>query len=309
MKNLLIVLMSFFASLAGATEMIKIFSPYTSAHPGHAAIYQMIDRINQSQNQFRLVMELKPGAAGILALKQVDAAPNTSVGLIHASFVQNSLDGVINKNEYVPISSLGDACWFVVAKQGDEKQGLSSLTSVKEDLMFGGVGVGSASHLVSIEIAKLLQRSVQFVPFSSTVDAGVLLVGNHGINMALVPMREYQNLAAKNPSLKRLAIHCQRRHPDAPWVSTTREQKLVAPYVLNTFVVHRNMPDDLRRDLARLFDQAITEVGADKILEISSFFPPVFAKQSVADYHNERIDLLTNSLRQHSAEIQRFKKN
>lgn len=310
MKKLIGILMSLAASWASAntTEIINISSPYTASHRGHVAIHKMLERANQSQTQYRFILNLKPGGAGVVALRSVDSAPETTIGLIHASFVQNSIDGLIDETNYVPISSLGDACWFIVSKFGDEKTGFKSLSNHTGNLMFGGVGVGSASHLTSIEIGSTINKSIQWVPFQSAADANILMVGNHDLNLSIMSASEFDSLYEKNKNLKRLGMHCNRRHPSAAWVLTTKEQGIKSPYVFNTFVVSKNMPLAKQRQLAGILDQSIIDVGADYILESSSFHPPVFDKIPVAKFHSERVLLIKDSLKKHQLEIDRFKK-
>jgi tripartite-type tricarboxylate transporter receptor subunit TctC len=306
MKLLIAVYLFFISVSVFAAEIITVVSPYTARHQGHAAIYKILEKANANQNKYRFILDLKPGAAGVTALRNLDNSHTDTIGIIHASFVQNSLSGLINEENYIPISSLGDACWFIVSKVGNEQQGLKSLIDVKENLIFGGVGVGSASHLTVIEISQLINRPIQFVPFQSAADAGVLLLGNHEINMAIMPMNEFTALNSKNNNLKRLAIHCNRRHPEAKWVSTTREQGVLSPYVINTFVVHKNMPSEKQKELSTILDQSIVQVGADTILDISAFHPPVFDNIPVTKYHNHRITILKNSIKKHQVEIEKF---
>ncbi len=309
MKFLFGLVLAALTTVTSASEVVSIVSPYTPKHQGHAAIYKILEKANSAQSKYKFILELKPGGAGVTALRHVDSSTASSIGLIHASFVQNAIDGAINEENYVPISSIGDACWFIVSKVGDERRGLQSLAEVKENLIFGGVGVGSASHLTAIEISQVIKKPIQFIPFQAAADAGVLLVGNHELNMAIMPMAEFVALHSKNNNLKRLAIHCNRRHPEANWVATTKEQGVQSPYVLNTFVVHKTMPAEKQKELAALLDQAITEVGADTILNISAFHPPLFDKIDVARYHASRVSLLKNALTKHRLEIEKFKKD
>lgn len=309
MKFLFGLVLALATMLTSAAEVVTLISPYTPRHQGHAAIYKILEKANTLQNKYRFILELKPGGAGVTALRQVDSMPSTSIGLIHAAFVQNSMDGLINEENYIPISALGDACWFIVSKVGDERTGINSLLGVNENLVFGGVGVGSASHMTAIEISQKINKPIQFIPFQSAADAGLLLVGNHEINMGIMPMNEFISLHSKNNNLKRLAIHCNRRHPEANWVATTREQGISSPYVLNTFVVHKNMPLEKQKELSTILDQSIMDVGADNILNISSFHPPVFDKMPIARYHSNRVSVIKNAITKHQAEIEKFKKD
>jgi tripartite-type tricarboxylate transporter receptor subunit TctC len=309
MKFFIGILLVVFAAYASAAEIISIVSPYTASHKGHTAIYKILEKANTLQQRYNFILELKPGGAGVLALKSMDRATATSIGLVHPSFVQNSIDGLIQEENYVPISSLGDACWFIVAKSGDEQEGLKSLANTNDRLVFGGVGVGSASHLTALGLGTAITKEVQFVPFQSAADAGILLVGNNEVNLNMMPMHEFEVLYTKNSSLKRLAIHCPRRHLDAKWVATTREQGIVSPYIFNTFVVNKKMPPDKQKDLGAILDQAMISVGSATILDISGFYPPVFDKVPVGKYHSERVMLLKEALARHQADINKFKKS
>ena len=267
-----------------------------------------MEKANAAQTQYNFILELKPGGAGVLALVSMDRSPNTSIGLIHASFVQNSIDGLIREENYVPISSLGDACWFIVAKSGDEHQGLKSLANTNDRLVFGGVGIGSASHLTALALGTTLKKEIQFVPFQSAADAGILLVGNNEVNLNMMPAPEFESLYSKNNNLKRLAMHCPRRHSAAKWVATTQEQGIISPYIFNTFVVNKEMPATKQKELATILDQAIVRVGNTTILDTSGFHPPVFDNVPVSKYHTERVQLLKDSVSRYQSEISKFRK-
>lgn len=308
MKFFIGILIGIFTTCVGAQETIRVVSPYTASHKGHAAIYKILEKANSSQHRYNFILELKPGGAGVIALRSVDRAPTSSIGLIHALFVQNSIDGLIQEENYVPISSLGDACWFIVAKSGDEQQGIKSLINTNERLVFGGVGIGSASHLIALGLSAAIKKEVEFVPFQSAADAGILLVGNNEVNLNLMPMNEFETLYTKNNSLKRLAIHCPRRHHDAKWVATTQEQGIIGPYVFNTFVTNKEMPVSKQKELGTILDQAIAGIGNKTILDISGFHPPMFDKVPVSKYHSERVQIIKDALLRYQSEISKSKK-
>lgn len=121
-------------------------------------------------------------------------------------------------------------------------------------------------------------------------------------------MHEFEALVTKNSSLKRLAIHCPRRHLDAKWVATTREQGIVSPYIFNTFVVNKEMLLAKQKELGAILDQAMISVGTATILDISGFYPPVFDKVPVGKYHSERVLLLKDTIGRYQSEISKFKK-
>lgn len=292
-------------SNASAQETIVIKSPYNATHAGHAAIYKLIAQANQDQKKYNFVLQLKPGAQGVVALHDMDKTPRDSIAIIAAAFVENYLTKQINRNDYIPITALGDACWFLVSKVGDEGSGIASLSKVTDELIIGGVGIGTAIHLLSLEISTNINRPIEFIAFKSAAESNILLVGDHKINLGLMPMNEYENLKSKNPNLKLLALHCNTRHKQAPNVKTTREQGIVSPPVFNTIVASVKMDPVKRQELAAILDKAFLEIGRDEILDLSQFDPPIFNNVKVEDYHKTKITMMESALKVHNAEIER----
>lgn len=290
---------------ANAEDTIVIKSPYNATHAGHAAFYKIIAEANAQQNKYNFVLQLKPGAQGVVALRDLDKTPNNSLSIIAAAFVENYLTNQINRDSYVPITALGDACWFLVSKVGDEQRGIDSLANTTEELVISGVGIGTAIHLLSFEIAAKIKRPIEFIAFKSAAEGNILLVGDHKINLGLMPLTEYQNLKSKNPNLKLLALHCDIRHTQAPNIKTTREQGITSPLVFNTVVASVNMNPDKRKELADILDKALLAVGKDEILDLSQFNPPIFNNIGVDIYHKSKINMMESALKKHNSAIEK----
>lgn len=303
MKRLLIALVSAWASVAMAQEVIQIKSPYPANHSGHAAIHRMIQKANDLQTAFTFVLELKPGDQGVVALKSMDQTPNTAVSIIHAPFVENALSGKITETDYVPISSLGNACWFLISKVGNEAEGLQSLARHSGDVVIGAPGIGSATHLTVLEIADKLKRPIRYVSFKSAAEANILIVGNHELNFGIAALNEMQNLQRSNADIKPLAVHCPHRHVRLPMVKTTAEQGIEAPQVFNTFVASKNMSVQRRQEIGAVFDRALRDLGEETVMQLSDFSPPVFRNISAAQFHNAQVTLLKRMLAKHRADI------
>ena len=304
MKKLFAILITALTFSAQAAENITIKSMYNAQHAGHAALYKIMEQANAVQQQYNFVLEMKPGANGVLAVKDMDRVPATSLALINAAYVQNTIDNVLNEADYVPVVSLGDACWFIVGNVGSEQQGLKSLSTVTQSLMLGAPGIGSASHLMSLEIAEKLNVPIGFVSFKSAGEASIVVTGENGLHLALMTANEYSSLKTRNPRLQRLAIHCERRHPDAPGVATTKQQGINTPYIFNTVLASVNMPTTKLQEIKTILNNAVRAVGQEQILAISDFNPPNFRNQSVDDYHKEKVRIMKNSLIKHRAEIE-----
>jgi len=304
-KAVLLLCASLLIGNVSAQEIIVIKSPYNATHAGHAAFYKLIAHANQDQKKYNFVLQLKPGAQGVIALHDMDKTPNESIAIIAAAFIENYLTKQINKDDYVPITALGDACWFLVSKVGDERTGIASLEQTTDELFIGGVGIGTAIHLLSFEIADKIKRPIEFISFKSAAEGNLLLVGDNKINMGLMPLHEYENLKAKNPKLKLLALHCDVRHPQAPDVKTTREQGIVSPPVFNTVVASVRMDPAKRKEIAAILDKAFLEIGQDEILDLSQFNPPIFNKVTVEDYHKAKTTMMESALKKRSSEIEK----
>lgn len=303
MKIIFAAVITACVSAAMAQEVVQIKSPYAANHSGHAAVHRMIQKANETQKAYSLVLELKPGDQGVVALKSMDHNPSNSVSIIHAPFVENSLNGKIVESDYVPISSLGSACWFLISKIGKESEGLASLTKHAGDVIIGAPGIGSATHLTVLSIAEAINRPIRYVSFKSAAEANLLIVGNHDINFGIASLTEMQNLQKSNSSIKPLALHCSHRHPKLPWVLTTREQGIEAPYVFNTFVVHKNMPAERRQELANVLDQAMRDIGEDTIMQLSDFSPPLFRGQTAQQFHSAQVSTLKRMLEKYKNHI------
>lgn len=285
---LLSIFLCVLASGASAREIITVYSPYSPGHAGTNASRKVFDVANSSQSKYQFILDFKPGAQGVLALKELNDQFDTRLAIINAAFVDNVEKNLINENDYVPVHSDGDACWAVVSTEGNVKQGISSLSKSKE-IVVGSVGFGNATHLTALQIGSKYNVPVRFVPFKSNYDSMMAMVGGHGINFNLERVSIINQFVDKNPDVKILGMSCPVRHPDAPNVRTLKEQGITAPYVFNTVVAHQKMSSDKARELGNILDQATLVVGAEEIRKLSDFRPSIFDKVSAEEFHRSRI--------------------
>ena len=304
MKFLFGILAFCVSMLASAAETITVKSPYAANHTGHAALYKIFEQANQSQNKYTFILELKPGDQGVVALKSMDQTPSTALGLIAAPFVENAQRGKINEADYEAVSSLGHACWIFMSTVGNEKDGLASLATAPDRIVGGAPGVGSATHLTMLEISEKIKKPIQYVSFKSAAEANILIAGNNQVNLGIASYNELKNLRTINPNIKPLAVHCTRRNPLLPNVATTQEQGINAPYVFNTIVASKNMDSAKRQELGNILNQAMLDLGQERIVEISDFYPPIFYRQSAQRFHSENVAKLKHSLAKFKSDIE-----
>ena len=285
-----------------AREIITVYSPYSPSHAGTTATRKVFDVANAAQNKYQFVLEFKAGAQGVLALKAIENHSASRLAIIFAAFVDNVEKKLVNESDYIPVHSLGDACWVAVSLDGDSQQGVASLSSARE-IVVGSVGFGNATHLTALQIGSRYNVPVRFVPFKSNFDSMMAMVGGHGINFNLERVSVIEQFKEKNPNLKILGLSCSVRHPDAPAVKTLKEQGIVAPSVFNVIVAHRQMPRDRAGELGAILDQATLTVGADEIQRLSDFRPGVFDKMSAEDFYRSRIATIKQLRQQHRQAI------
>lgn len=301
MKKLLLVLFLVASNMATATETIRLQTPYTASHSGTPIMLKILETANQLQKSYTFVLEFKPGGNQIIAVKQMDQDPAHSLAIIAASFVENVENGQLNPKNYVPVWSLGDACWTVLSVVSSNSN-VSGLQAANE-LVVGTVGFGNATHLTALQIGKRYNIPVRLIPFKSNYDAVVNMVGNNGVNFGIDTSQAYEAFQSKNPQLRMLAVSCNKRLPEYPEIKTLREQGIVAPSVINIVIANTAMPESRRRHLAHILEQAAAQIGETEIRRASGFNPPQFDNVTVQEHFTKSIDLIGRLRNQFKKEI------
>jgi len=285
-----------------AAELITIFSPYSPSHSGNAAMREVVNTANLSQNKYKFIIELKPGGDQIISVNSLNANSTNSLSVISSKYVEHVLSGKLKESNYIPIHALGDACWAVISNIGNSKEGIKSLSNYKE-IIVGGVGLGSATHLTSLEIAEKYDISVQYIFFKSNNDALITMAGQDAINLSVDRIVSFNNLKDKNKNLKVLALSCPTRHPSMPEVLTLAEQGIDAPYIFNMTIAHVGMPTNKRIEIGKILNNATITVGKEKILFLSDMNPPIFSNISISDYYNMRVKILKTLISKHQFQV------
>ena len=300
----IIVALCLVSSVATAQEIIKIQTPYTSTHSGTPAMFKIIDEANAIQRDYTFLLEFRPGANQTLAVREIDSHPKSQLAIIAASYVENVESGAFQDGDYVPVYSLGDACWVVITNTGGNT--VKSLSNVKE-LVVGTVGFGNATHLTALQIAKKYNQKVLLVPFKSNFDAVVNMAGNQGVTFGIDRVQAYESLKIKNSKLSAVASSCPKRIPEIANLKTLSEQGIEAPYVFNIVVASKNMPADKRNQLGKILDQATKNIGESTIQQISGFVPAMYIGMTAEEHFNARTKLVKKLRDQYRKEISQDK--
>lgn len=267
-----------------AVEKITIFFPYAASASSTPAMLAVIDEANKMQSSFKFMLEFKPGGNQSIAVKAMDQAPKDSLALIAPAYVENYRSKLINKNNYVPVWALGDACWAVFTNVGNMSTGINSLAGIKE-LVVGGVGFGNATHLTGIMLGEKYKFNTRYAVFKSNTDALINIVGNNGVNMAIDKIEGFASFKPKNDNLQVLAVSCPNRMTAIPMIKTLKEQGINAPFVFNILIADKYMDDDKRTKIRAVLTLAAEKIGADAFMKLSGLIPPQFNKTSQDEYY------------------------
>lgn len=301
MRTLLIFFLLLVNSSVQASEIIRIQTPYTANHSGTLAMYRITETANKIQKNYTFVLEFRPGGNQVIAVKHMDQDPQRNLAIVAASLVENIELGHLRLEDYVPVWSLGDACWVVMANNA-QTSNLLGLKDTKE-ITVGTVGFGNASHLTALQIGRKHNLAVRMIPFKSNYDAVINLTGNNGVTLTLDTPQTFENFKDKNPRLRMLAVSCARRLPDYPDIRTLREQSILAPSVINVVVANKIMPVNKRNQIEKILHQAAEQVGEDEIRRSSGFVPPQFDGISAQEHFDKSIELIARLRKEFQKEI------
>ncbi len=291
MKKILAMLMMLCSS-AFATETIKIMSPYSASHSGTTAMNRIIEEANKSQHIYTFVLEFRPGGNQLIALKAMDS---NSLGIIAAAFVDNINSGKVVESDYVPIHTIGNACWVVVT---------NGAVNANKELVVGTVGFGNATHLTALSIADKYKLDVKYIGFKSNNDAFMNMAGNHGVTLGIDRYELYESLKDKNSKLQLFAASCPVRIPSVPKLKTLQEIGIEAPYVFNITVAPKSMDETRRKAIAIILNDAQNKIGSEEILKISGMKIP---SGSAEQFYTRSVSTVRKFQQKYISQIQEAK--
>lgn len=302
MKLLILLITMFFFKISFAQEIITIYSPYSPSHSGTPAMLRILEKANNSQNNFNFRLEFKPGGEQILAIKEMDKSPENSLAIIAPKYVEHTVSGKLDRKNYVPVHALGDACWAVISNLGDESLGLSSLKGNSE-IVVGGVGFGNAAHLTGLQLGEKFDFKVRYIVFKSNFDALLLMASNGSINLVLERPVNYENLKTKSPNLKLLGLSCPTNDNRYPNIKTIKEQGVITPFVFNITVSNKAMTENKRNEISKILNEATISIGKEEIKRLSDMIPPIFSNIDIGDYYQNTVSLLERLISHHRESI------
>lgn len=292
------------SSLVSAREMITLVNGTAPSQPNVATYMRTLDVANKLQDKYEFIIEMKPGANGALALKNMDLNPLSRIATVAPAFVENAKQGLINEADYVPILGQGDACWAIITNIGDTKKGVASLKGQRE-IVVGGTGFGNASHITAIMLGEKYGFDVRYVVYRANYDALVNMAGNNDVNFVIERIQNYKIFKEKNPRLQVLGINCPKRNPIMPEIKTLKEQGFDTPTIFFTVVANAKMPEAKRNEIGKILQDAQAQIGSEYMLESADMFAPQFSKPpvSVDEFFTKRVSQMHYLTTKYKAQI------
>jgi tripartite-type tricarboxylate transporter receptor subunit TctC len=221
-----------------------------------------------------ILVDNKPGASGLLAMRQVAGAAPDGTTIILSSESNHVLLPLLDgkfpldvAKDFVPISLSGQFQHTLIVKKelpvASVQELVSYLRANPGKLSFGSSGVGTQAHIAGEYLSLLTQSKMVHVPYRSSPAAlNDLLAGNLDINFQSMPaVRSYVD----SPRLKMLAVLSAKRLNELPNMPTMAESGF-PDFILSSWMGlfgPAGLPADIRQKLA----DALVKVGKNPELQ------------------------------------------
>ena len=221
-----------------------------------------------------VIVDNRPGASGLLAMRLAAAAPPDGYSIILSSESNHILLPLLDSKfpldvpkEFVPISLSGQFQHTLIVKKElpvtSIKELVDHLKSNPGKMSFGSSGVGTQAHIAGEFLSLVTQSRMVHVPYRSSPAAlNDLLAGNLDVNIQSMPaVRSYVD----SPRLRMLAVLSAERLPELPSVPTMAESGF-PDFVLSSWMgifAPAGLPGEIRERLSAAF----VKIGKDPELQ------------------------------------------
>ncbi len=213
-------------SQAWPNHPVRLIVPFGAGGSGDTLARLLSEHLSGTFGQ-QFVVENRPGAGGAIGAQAVATAPadGYTLGITNLSVL--SLVPVINKAPYDPLKSFSHVAYVAgapVVLSANPKTEVKTLdqfrkyVAERKAFTFASSGVGSDGHLMGEAIAATLKMPTEHVPYKSTSQALVDIVGGH------IPFSTFTLTSTsqfmREKTLNAIAVTSAQRLPDFPDLPT-----------------------------------------------------------------------------------------
>jgi tripartite-type tricarboxylate transporter receptor subunit TctC len=278
-------------SSATLAQEVRLVVPFAAGGPMDNTARILAPGLQDKLGQ-TVIVDARPGAAGVVGTKIVaDAAPDGNT-LILASIGSQVLAALLREGElsydpigdFTPISIVGTGPHVLVVNKNvaaDDVAGLIELAKTS-DLTFASSGIGGMPHLGGELINKVGGISMTHVPYGGVGPAMIdLLAGHVDVMVAALPTVIPQLAGGE---IKALAFLDAEPTDLMPGVRTAAEQGFPELGVLNTYYIlaPAGLPDDIKTRVEAAVLDARAEVNVGGALDASGILGPARGADAAA---------------------------
>jgi tripartite-type tricarboxylate transporter receptor subunit TctC len=223
--KLLIVFLMLASFLCRGQDLLKIIVPFSPGGAPDVATRLIEVPLSKQLNQ-PIQVDYKVGAGGEIGHKALASADskNMTLAMTTVSVVINNVlktPQPYDLNNMIPVAYIQVPFVLFVSSKTNIKN-LKDLQNHKGNLNYGTFGYGSATHIISEQLAKNLNKSWTQIPYKGAPQiTHALLAGD--IDMAILFYPQALPLMQNNQQVIPLTIDLPKRHPGWPGLPTFTE--------------------------------------------------------------------------------------
>lgn len=275
--------LSIASSLAKAQETIEWVHAHGAASAATAGYVAVVEEANRAQKKFQLINVFKPGGDGKVAIDYVNERVQHRLTSTTGAIADALVTGRIDAAAYKPVQGLWDVCWAAA---------MSTRPESTKSVMAAASSSGSLAHYIALGLASKYQFELDMVWFKTNAEGFLNMVGNNGVTLAADRIQTILGFQQRNEKIKVVGLHCPIRHPKFGDIPTLIEMGVVLPPASVSVIASQNMEQQRVLELRKIFADALTAVGNDRLWDIGDLRSPVFANISPDTYHNQHLAAL-----------------
>jgi tripartite-type tricarboxylate transporter receptor subunit TctC len=178
------------------TKTVKILVGFPSGSSPDILARLLSDELSKKYKQ-PFIVENRPGAGGLIALKQMVQANDDHLLLVSPNgplttspLLYKSMD-IGSRKDYQPISFLASSPLVFVVASNSSYKGMSDVAIAMQQkglaITYGSVGAGSGAHLATELLLSRLKTTATHVPFTGFPQVATAIVGGQIDGAFVVP--------------------------------------------------------------------------------------------------------------------------